>query len=370
MAIIIQERNGSTVATLDYVLSCKVTEKLSTVKTLSFETLHRDELTTLTDEGQYLAVFDGELYDIVKIKKDFNGGFPKIAIDCEPVSYRLSDVSLEAQTLTGTPRQILDALLTDTDFHSETVEPTTGTTFELTKTMTVRAAILNFCESRGWDVLFSQYGVSVLAHRGCTAPKTLVQRNALFVTKSIDKENGTRGYTCALREPTDIAIGDIVHFQFNELGIDENVRVVGLTKEPFTSKEISLSVETDTAGLENQWAGLSSDVSEQGERLEEIEDSKMYRLTILSSNGNIFKNGQISTVLSAVVNSWDEDVTDDLDANQFIWTRVSDDADEDILWNQAHAGGTKSITITGADVHVRATFYCDLIDTTTRASLL
>ena len=126
----------------------------------------------------------------------------------------------------------------------------------------------------------------------------------------------------------------------------------------------------DTGEIVLNAYATTEEVEEQAERIDEIEDQKMYRLIIYSSNGNIFKNGQISTVLTARVYSWDDDVTDDLDANQFIWTRVSDDADEDILWNQAHAGGTKSITITSADVHVRATFYCDLIDTTTRESLL
>ena len=96
----------------------------------------------------------------------------------------------------------------------------------------------------------------------------------------------------------------------------------------------------------------------------------MYRLIISSSNGNIFKNGEISTVLTAVVYSWDEEITDTLDDNQFIWTRVSDDSDADAIWNAAHFGGTKSITITKDDVKVRATFYCDLIDTTTRKTLL
>jgi len=111
-------------------------------------------------------------------------------------------------------------------------------------------------------------------------------------------------------------------------------------------------------------------VEEQTSRIDNIEDQKMYRLVISSSNGNIFKNGSISTVLSATVFSWDEDITDTLDPNQFIWTRVSSDSEEDKLWNQAHYGGTKSISITNDDVKVRATFYCDLIDTTTRQSLL
>ena len=68
--------------------------------------------------------------------------------------------------------------------------------------------------------------------------------------------------------------------------------------------------------------------------------------------------------------SWDENITDTLDENQFIWTRVSEDTEADAAWNADHFGGAKSIVITTADVKVRATFFCDLIDTTTRRSLL
>lgn len=111
-------------------------------------------------------------------------------------------------------------------------------------------------------------------------------------------------------------------------------------------------------------------VQEQNDRITEIEQQKMYRLVISSSNGNIFKNGNITTTLYATVFSWDENITDTLDDNQFIWMRVSEDAEADAIWNADHFGGSKSIEITSEDVHVRATFFCDLIDTTTRASLL
>jgi len=111
-------------------------------------------------------------------------------------------------------------------------------------------------------------------------------------------------------------------------------------------------------------------VEETNSRIDEINEQKMYRLVITSSNGNIFKNGNIQTTLTATVFSWDENITDTLDPNQFVWTRVSDDAEADAEWNAAHYGGTKSIEITSADVDVRATFFCDLIDTTTRLSLL
>lgn len=114
----------------------------------------------------------------------------------------------------------------------------------------------------------------------------------------------------------------------------------------------------------------SKEVTEVSDRITTIEEQKMLRLVIISSNGNIFKNGNVKTLLSAKVYSWDEDITDTLDANQFIWTRVSEDTEADKVWNEQHFGGAKSVAITGADVKVRATFYCDLIDTTTRQSLL
>jgi len=114
----------------------------------------------------------------------------------------------------------------------------------------------------------------------------------------------------------------------------------------------------------------SKEVTEVSNRVTEIEEQKMYRLVITSSNGNIFKNGNIATTLSAQVYSWDENITDSLDPNQFVWTRVSDDPDADRLWNAAHYGGAKQIVITADDVKVRATFFCDLIDTVTRQSLL
>lgn len=114
----------------------------------------------------------------------------------------------------------------------------------------------------------------------------------------------------------------------------------------------------------------SKEVTEVSDRITTIEEQKMLRLVIISSNGNIFKNGNVNTLLSAKVYSWDEDITDTLDANQFIWTRVSEDTEADKVWNEQHFGGAKAVVITSADVKVRATFYCDLIDTTTRQSLL
>lgn len=83
---------------------------------------------------------------------------------------------------------------------------------------------------------------------------------------------------------------------------------------------------------------------------------------IVSSNGNIFKNGDIRTNLKAIVKRGIEDITDTIDANRFRWIRISKDTEADKIWNSSHFGGTKEISITKDDVNVRATFNCEILE--------
>lgn len=87
-----------------------------------------------------------------------------------------------------------------------------------------------------------------------------------------------------------------------------------------------------------------------------------YNVELLSSNGLLFKNGVISTVIHAVVFRGDENVTDLLDANQFRWTKTNADGTPDDTWNAMHASGVKSVTIGIDDVNKRATFGCDIVE--------
>lgn len=86
-----------------------------------------------------------------------------------------------------------------------------------------------------------------------------------------------------------------------------------------------------------------------------------YDVEIISTNGNVFRNGFVETVLRAVVYYGDEDVTDRIDANRFKWRRQSADEAEDAVWNEAHFGGTKQIVVTPEDVQYKATFFCEIL---------
>lgn len=112
-----------------------------------------------------------------------------------------------------------------------------------------------------------------------------------------------------------------------------------------------VSYSTFTQNTSNAISNINDDI-------DEINSKKMYRVVIESNNGNIFKNGDINCTLSCRVYSWDDEITDDINAANFTWTRKSSNTASDTQWNANHSGGAKSITLTSSDVWGRSVFYC------------
>lgn len=88
-----------------------------------------------------------------------------------------------------------------------------------------------------------------------------------------------------------------------------------------------------------------------------------YSVYIASTGGNVFRNGVISTTLSARVLKGGEDVTHLIPDKNFLWTRAGNDTADDDLWNSVpHTG--KVLEITGEDVYRKAVFDCEVIIST------
>lgn len=81
-------------------------------------------------------------------------------------------------------------------------------------------------------------------------------------------------------------------------------------------------------------------------------------VNIMSSNGNIFQNGSVSTTLTAYVIKGDTDITDSVPASRFSWKKESNNADTDKIFNETHIGHGHVLTLTPDDVWGRATFNC------------
>ena len=92
-----------------------------------------------------------------------------------------------------------------------------------------------------------------------------------------------------------------------------------------------------------------------------LENSIPYQVNVLSSNGQQFTNGNIYTILTVQVMRGNEDITDQIQDSQVLWSRYSADEEGDILWNEAHLNAGKSVEITYLDFFKRAVFNADVM---------
>lgn len=84
-----------------------------------------------------------------------------------------------------------------------------------------------------------------------------------------------------------------------------------------------------------------------------------YRVEVLSmQGGNVIRNGQGEIRLTAIVWHGEEDITDRLLPTQFSWVIESGNVDFDKAWNARHEAIGKEITITAAEVNLKATVDC------------
>lgn len=128
----------------------------------------------------------------------------------------------------------------------------------------------------------------------------------------------------------------------------------------FVSKTDFVNVSDSVAELNTKYSNIEQTIDGINATVSDVATHVTYDVDIISTNGGVFKNGEINTTLIARVYRGSEDVTDSIDANNFRWTRTSNDTDGDVAWNTSHFGGTKQITITVNDVLTRATFNCEI----------
>lgn len=148
-------------------------------------------------------------------------------------------------------------------------------------------------------------------------------------------------------------------FGLYEIGSKINVyKELEFLNLELSTAQSDISQNADAITLRVTTAQYSTDMTDVYNRINDIGNSVSYQVFINSTNGNIFYRGDITTTLEATVQKNGEDITDTIDASNFIWTRVSNDPTGDTSWNSLHASGTKSITVTDSDLLFRAMFRC------------
>lgn len=100
---------------------------------------------------------------------------------------------------------------------------------------------------------------------------------------------------------------------------------------------------------------ITSQIQDTVTKVEKIEASRRYEVKVHSSKGTAFRNGDIDTVLSVQILSWDENITAVVSDAAVSWSRISSDTLGDESWSRTG----KSIQLTASDFTDSAIFTCE-----------
>ncbi|MCY8549291.1 phage tail protein [Bacillus haynesii] len=102
------------------------------------------------------------------------------------------------------------------------------------------------------------------------------------------------------------------------------------------------------------------DAKNAQDNIDEVENDIAYKIELHSSQGSIFKNGQINTIITAKVYKGKNEITSTIPNSGFIWRKRDKDGTIDTSWGNAHVNVGNTITVDRNDVVERAVFECDI----------
>ena len=193
-----------------------------------------------------------------------------------------------------------------------------------------------------------------------TSQKTLFDEGLRFLKNNNEAKIS---YEVSLRQlPGELEIGDyirIIDHGFKP-ALYLSARLVDITRslcDELSNSAIFANFEEQKAGISERLLSLEKSVYSSRFNWQNVP----YEMQLSSSQGNVFKDGVLSTEITAIVTKAGVDQTATID--KFVWERVSEYQDKitmsDDDWNKSKEGSTGNILgISNTDVDLQATFTC------------
>lgn len=193
-----------------------------------------------------------------------------------------------------------------------------------------------------------------------TSQKTLFDEGLRFLKNNNEAKIS---YEVSLRQlPSELEIGDyirIIDHGFKP-ALYLSARLVDITRslcDELSNSAIFANFEEQKAGISERLLSLEKSVYSSKFNWQNVP----YEMQLSSSQGNVFKDGVLSTEITAIVTKAGVDQTATID--KFIWERVSEYQDKittsDEDWNKSKEGSVGNILgINNTDVDLQATFTC------------
>lgn len=232
------------IRTIPHVLTASLCDKLDGTLTFDFTVLQKGETPILPG---LTAKYDGQYYNIVRVKRGFSTGMEVSAVSCEHISYILNEEQYNLVTFVfeGYPQAGLTELLTGTPFTVGVVEPTTMVECAFTNESPLnrRSALMRFADACGGELEYDGYAINIRTHRGSQTPKELMDgTNVTGLSATFDSRQETQAYEIQLFKWVDLSVGDEVRIVYHPLSISVETRIVGLTCNPFDRYTVRVEV--------------------------------------------------------------------------------------------------------------------------------
>ena len=235
---------GAVIRTIPHVLTASLCDKLDGTLTFDFTVLQKGEEPILPG---MTAKYDGQYYNIVRVKRGFSAGLEVSAVSCEHISYVLNEEQYNLVTFVfeGYPQAGLTELLTGTPFTVGIVELTTMVECAFTdeSPLNRRSALMRFADACGGELEYDGYAINIRTHRGSQTPKELMDgTNVTGLSATFDSRQETQAYEIQLFKRVDLSVGDEVRIVYRPLSIEVETRIVGLTCNPFDRYTVQVEV--------------------------------------------------------------------------------------------------------------------------------
>lgn len=157
----IYDGSGNKLAILDNITQDEIFRRINNRYTYNF-IAHEKPLKSEYIQFDNVIKGDGNAFDIVYIDTSDNINNEILyEVECEHVFYRLIQEELDNYAFTGTPTQILNDLLTGTDFTTGTVDFTDSIVFAVNRNANKMNIIFSLANTLGGEIDFSDDGFTI-----------------------------------------------------------------------------------------------------------------------------------------------------------------------------------------------------------------
>ena len=237
-------------------------EEINGENVLDFTAVLDTKLNSFIDENSVFEL-DNDYFDTAFFKKIANeDNTYTVEVESEHISYRLNnpDYDVEYFTESGTPTYILDKILDGTGFTVGIVEYTDVVTYSAQEAKSRRQLLMEFVAYLGGELQASKFVIGIVQHLGSTSAKPVIKdRNVKIVSKTVNKRtldesgNPMVSYGCTpIYLPGDsYSLGDDIILRQKDLSINEELRVVSISRDVYDIKNVTFQFANYANGLES-----------------------------------------------------------------------------------------------------------------------